>query len=173
MTRRCRPTRGVSVFGLFGRWRFCSVVDTSCHQPRAAERPSVLRPSRDLKRMLIAAAVLDFALAALHVAIIFAGARAYRHFGAGEQFAEAAEVGRAWTTTVVIPQYSWHRYISDLLTTQPPERLRILHKERLGVGGGRTKHLMQSLSFQHLILLTDNQWPWSKLCTLVRGKATS
>ncbi|MEM1126111.1 MAG: hypothetical protein AAGI71_05615 [Bacteroidota bacterium] len=46
--------------------------------------------------MLLLATLLDVALALLHVAIIVVGPRAYRYFGAGEAFAQAAEAGRAW-----------------------------------------------------------------------------
>jgi len=42
------------------------------------------------------AAGLDFAAAALHLAIIVGGANWYRFFGAGEQMAQWAEQGRAW-----------------------------------------------------------------------------
>lgn len=46
--------------------------------------------------MLIVAAALDFALAALHVAVIGIGAPAYRFLRAGETIARAAETGARW-----------------------------------------------------------------------------
>ncbi len=46
--------------------------------------------------MLVVAAVLNFAVAVLHVGIILGGGPAYRYFGAGESFAQAADSGRAW-----------------------------------------------------------------------------
>ena len=47
-------------------------------------------------KMLVLAAILSFAVAALHVGVIAGGAPAYRYFGAGEAFAQAAESGQAW-----------------------------------------------------------------------------
>jgi len=46
--------------------------------------------------MLLLAALLDFALAALHAGIIAAGAPAYRYFRAGNSYALAAESGERW-----------------------------------------------------------------------------
>ena len=43
ITRRCRPTWGVSVLGSSRRWCLRSFVDTFRSLPRAAERPSVRR----------------------------------------------------------------------------------------------------------------------------------
>lgn len=40
--------------------------------------------------------ILSFAVALLHVIIIFVGASAYRYFGAGEEMAAAAESGSAF-----------------------------------------------------------------------------
>lgn len=40
--------------------------------------------------------VLSFAVALLHVVIVFVGASAYRYFGAGEEMAAAAESGSAF-----------------------------------------------------------------------------
>lgn len=45
------------------------------------------------KRTLVAAGVLSAGIALLHVIIIFAGAPAYRYFGAGEEIARQAEAG--------------------------------------------------------------------------------
>jgi len=46
--------------------------------------------------LLLAAALIDFALAALHGGIIALGAPAYRYFRAGESYALAAESGEWW-----------------------------------------------------------------------------
>lgn len=43
--------------------------------------------------LLKAGGLLNFAVALLHLAIIFIGAPAYRYFGAGEQMAQWAEAG--------------------------------------------------------------------------------
>ena len=40
--------------------------------------------------------ILSFAVALLHVVVIFVGASAYRYFGAGEEMASAAESGSAF-----------------------------------------------------------------------------
>jgi hypothetical protein len=40
--------------------------------------------------------ILSFAVALLHVVVIFVGASAYRYFGAGEEMATAAESGSAF-----------------------------------------------------------------------------
>lgn len=48
------------------------------------------------KHWLKLGGVLSFAVALLHVIIIFAGAPAYRYFGAGEEMARAAESGSAF-----------------------------------------------------------------------------
>lgn len=45
--------------------------------------------------MLKFGGILSFAVALLHIAIIFIGAPAYRYFGAGEDMATAAESGSA------------------------------------------------------------------------------
>jgi hypothetical protein len=45
------------------------------------------------RRLFVLAAVLSAAVAALHIAIIFAGAPGYRYFGAGEEMARQAESG--------------------------------------------------------------------------------
>lgn len=45
------------------------------------------------KRLLLAGGLLNFCVALLHVGIIFAGAPAYRFFGAGEQMARMVEAG--------------------------------------------------------------------------------
>ena len=44
-------------------------------------------------RMLKAAGLISFAIALLHIVIIFIGAPAYRYFGAGEEMACQAEAG--------------------------------------------------------------------------------
>lgn len=51
-------------------------------------------------RPLILAATGSFAVAALHVGIILAGARAYRFFGADEWFARATEAG-SWRPALI------------------------------------------------------------------------
>ena len=43
---------------------------------------------------------LSFAVALLHIAIIFIGAPAYRYFGAGERMAQQAELG-SWVPAIV------------------------------------------------------------------------
>lgn len=45
------------------------------------------------RHLLKAAAALSFAVALLHVGIVFAGAPAYRYFGAGKEIATATERG--------------------------------------------------------------------------------
>ncbi len=45
---------------------------------------------------LVLGGILSFAVALLHVVIIFIGASAYRYFGAGEEMATAAESGSAF-----------------------------------------------------------------------------
>jgi hypothetical protein len=60
------------------------------------------------------AAFLYFCIAALHVYIIFAGAPAYRYFGAGEQFAREAEQGiivpAVVTSFIVLVFFLWGLY---------------------------------------------------------------
>jgi len=46
--------------------------------------------------------ILSFAIALLHVVIIFIGAPAYRYFGAGEDMATAAESGSAFPAVVTL-----------------------------------------------------------------------
>ena len=46
--------------------------------------------------MFLVAALLSFAVAVLHIAVIIVGASAYRYFGAGEALAQAAERGQVW-----------------------------------------------------------------------------
>ena len=54
----------------------------------------------DLNLWLVAGAALSAIAAVLHIAIIIKGAAWYRFFGAGEQFAQAAEQGRYWQDIV-------------------------------------------------------------------------
>jgi hypothetical protein len=51
---------------------------------------------------LILGGILSFAVALLHVIIIFIGAPAYRYFGAGEDMATAAESGSAFPTLLTL-----------------------------------------------------------------------
>lgn len=51
---------------------------------------------------LVTGAVLSAIAAALHVAIVFKGAAWYRFFGAGEQFARAAERGEHWQDLITL-----------------------------------------------------------------------
>ncbi|PHR55280.1 MAG: hypothetical protein COA47_14140 [Robiginitomaculum sp.] len=51
---------------------------------------------------LISAALSSFAAAALHFAIIFGGPSWLRFFGAGEQYARAAEAGEVWPYLVTM-----------------------------------------------------------------------
>ena len=51
---------------------------------------------------LILGGILSFAVALLHVIIIFIGAPAYRYFGAGEDMAMAAESGSAFPAVVTL-----------------------------------------------------------------------
>ncbi len=46
--------------------------------------------------------ILSFAVALLHVVIIFVGASAYRYFGAGEEMATAAESGSAFPAVLTL-----------------------------------------------------------------------
>ncbi len=46
--------------------------------------------------------ILSFAVALLHVVIIFVGASAYRYFGAGEDMATAAESGSAFPAVLTL-----------------------------------------------------------------------
>lgn len=46
--------------------------------------------------------ILSFAVALLHVGIIFGGASAYRYFGAGEEMATAAESGSAFPAVLTL-----------------------------------------------------------------------
>jgi len=46
--------------------------------------------------------ILSFAVALLHLVIIFAGAPAYRYFGAGEEMAAAAESGSAFPAVLTL-----------------------------------------------------------------------
>lgn len=46
--------------------------------------------------------VLSFAVALLHVVIIFVGAPAYRYFGAGEEMARGAESGSAFPAVLTL-----------------------------------------------------------------------
>lgn len=46
--------------------------------------------------------ILSFAVALLHVVIIFVGAPAYRYFGAGEDMAKAAESGSAFPAALTL-----------------------------------------------------------------------
>ena len=50
-TRRCRPTRGASVFGPGHRWRILRFDLPLCPQPHAAERPSVRPPANLASRL--------------------------------------------------------------------------------------------------------------------------
>ena len=64
--------------------------------------------------MLVFAALLNFALAVLHVYIIARGAPAYRFFGAGERMARAAERG-SWipalvTAAIALVFFVWGLY---------------------------------------------------------------
>ena len=52
------------------------------------------------KPILITAALFSIAVAILHIYVIYAGAPAYRAFGAGEQLTSLAEKG-SWLPTVV------------------------------------------------------------------------
>jgi len=51
---------------------------------------------------LILGGILSFAVALLHVVIIFIGAPAYRYFGAGEDMATAAESGSAFPALLTL-----------------------------------------------------------------------
>lgn len=51
---------------------------------------------------LILGGILSFAVALLHVIIIFIGAPAYRYFGAGEDMATAAESGSAFPALLTL-----------------------------------------------------------------------
>jgi putative oxidoreductase len=51
-------------------------------------------------RLFIVGAVMNFLIAALHVAIIFVGAEGYRYFGAGEEMAQMDEAG-SWRPAVI------------------------------------------------------------------------
>ena len=53
-------------------------------------------------RWLILGGVLSFAVALLHVVMIFIGAPAYRYFGAGEDMATAAESGSAFPALLTL-----------------------------------------------------------------------
>jgi hypothetical protein len=63
---------------------------------------------------LIAGSGLSAIAALLHIGIIIKGARWYRLFGAGEQFAQAAEQGKAWphaiTLVIALVLFSWAAY---------------------------------------------------------------
>ena len=48
--------------------------------------------------IFVTAALLNFAAAAMHLAVIFGGANWYRFFGAGERMAQMAEAGEAYPT---------------------------------------------------------------------------
>ncbi len=54
------------------------------------------------KQSLILGSVLSFAVALLHLVIIFFGAPAYRYFGAGEEMATAAESGSAFPALLTL-----------------------------------------------------------------------
>lgn len=49
---------------------------------------------------LVCGAMASFLVAALHIYIIIAGAPGYRYFGAGEEFAQAAETGKYFPAIV-------------------------------------------------------------------------
>jgi len=51
---------------------------------------------------LILGGILSFAVALLHVVMIFIGAPAYRYFGAGEEMARAAESGSAFPALLTL-----------------------------------------------------------------------
>ncbi len=51
---------------------------------------------------LVLGSILSFAVALLHVVIIFIGAPAYRYFGAGEDMAMAAESGSAFPALLTL-----------------------------------------------------------------------
>jgi hypothetical protein len=63
--------------------------------------------------------ILSFAVALLHVVVIFVGASAYRYFGAGEEMATAAESGSAFPallTFVLVAVFAvWGFYGLSLL----------------------------------------------------------
>lgn len=52
--------------------------------------------------MLILAALLNFAISILHVAIVVTGPAAYLYFGAGSEFASAAADGSLWPHAVTL-----------------------------------------------------------------------
>ncbi len=76
---------------LFGR----RVASRSWRADHAWRSPAAFRGCMMLAgdRWLKLGGVLSFAVALLHIVIIFVGAPAYRYFGAGEEMARAAESG--------------------------------------------------------------------------------
>jgi hypothetical protein len=52
--------------------------------------------------LLVLCALLDFGVAALHVVVMFMGARGYRAFGAGETIARWAEEGSLLPTLIAL-----------------------------------------------------------------------
>ena len=52
--------------------------------------------------IFLVAALLSFAVAVLHIAVIIVGAPAYRYFDTGEALAQAAERGQIWPALVTV-----------------------------------------------------------------------
>lgn len=87
-------------------------------------------------RLLLAGGVLSFAVAALHVAIVFVGAPAYRWFGAGEAFAQQAATG-AWqpaavTLALAVVFAAWGMFAVSGAGIGP--RLRLLKAGLIAIG---------------------------------------
>ena len=68
----------------------------------------------NINLLLVAGAVLSAAAAVLHIGIVIGGPSWYRFFGAGEEFAVAAEKGRVWphviTLGIAVMLFAWSAY---------------------------------------------------------------
>lgn len=80
--------------------------------------------SASVNPALVVAAILSALAAALHVAIILKGAPWYRFFGAGEDMARAAEMGRRFpaivTAAIAIVLALWSAYALSAAGALPP-----------------------------------------------------
>ena len=77
ITRRCRPTWGVSVLGSSGPRRLLCFVPSSCPQPHAAERLSVRQLLESLSNMTQSMLSIPYRLAGLVVFVALTGCQSF------------------------------------------------------------------------------------------------
>jgi hypothetical protein len=117
-------------------------------------------------------AALSTIAALLHIGIIVKGANWYRFFGAGEQFAQAAERGERWqdviTFGIAVVLFTWAAYA--LSGAGVLSRLPLLRYALIIITG---IYLLRGLVIVPMALLSFDKvtpfWVWSSLICLSFG----